>query len=123
MPLIQGGPPEWIWERTANLLKWDVVELQTSNGHPRCELRLSCGLEIIRLQFFTEGEIEELRAAIDDWASGVSGHLQGEPVRPGREPGVSPEREPDNKPEVPEAEHPPQREEGVVSDPDSVPKR
>ena len=51
MPLIQGGPPEWIWERTPNLLKWEVVPSEASNGHPLFELRVQCGLEILRLQY------------------------------------------------------------------------
>ena len=43
----------------------------------------------------------------------------GEPDRlPAPEPGTNPEREPGNTPEVPEAERPPERKEGSVSDPD-----
>jgi hypothetical protein len=33
MPLIQGGPPEWIWERTAEVLKWEVVPVSSPAGH------------------------------------------------------------------------------------------
>jgi hypothetical protein len=63
MPLIQGGPPEWIWERPAEQLKW---ELNTTHveGRANVELRVNCGLEIVRLQFFTKDEIEELRSAL-----------------------------------------------------------
>jgi len=63
MPLIQGGPPEWIWERPAEQLKW---ELNTTlvEGRANVELRVNCGLEIVRLQFFTKDEIEELRSAL-----------------------------------------------------------
>jgi hypothetical protein len=39
-----------------------------------------------------------------------------EPVQPGRELGVSPEREPGNTSQVLEADRPPERQEGVVSD-------
>ena len=41
-----------------------------------------------------------------------------EPVRPEVEPGNAPAKEPGNHPEAPEAERPPGRREGVVSDPD-----
>jgi hypothetical protein len=64
MPLIQGGSPEWVGERTPNLLRWDVVQAPASDGHPQFELRVNCGLEIMRLQFFTADEIKELRAAM-----------------------------------------------------------
>ncbi len=117
MPLIQGGPPEWIWERTANLLRWEVVPSQAPDGHPPFELRVQCGLEIMRIQFLTDDEIKELRAVIDKWASGAR---EDERDRPEREPGVSPEREPGAVPEVPDAERPPRREEGIVTDPDAV---
>jgi hypothetical protein len=52
MPLIQGGPPEWIWERSADFLKWDVVPVVNPEGHTVYELRVSCGMEIMRLQFW-----------------------------------------------------------------------
>jgi hypothetical protein len=116
MPLIQGGPPEWIWERTANLLKWEVVPAKGSNGQQRYELRVNCGLEIMRLQFLTEDEIKELRAVIDE-TQGPLNEQQAEPVQPDREPGINPEPEPGNMPETPQAERPPQRQEGAVSEP------
>jgi hypothetical protein len=90
MPLIQGGPPEWIWERTPNLLRWEVVPSKASNGHPLFELRVQCGLEIMRLQHLTEEEVKELRAAIDERVNGPSAPSGAEPVRPDRGPGVSP---------------------------------
>ena len=64
MPLIQGGPPEWIWERTANLLKPQVVPVASPEGHTVYELRLSCGIEIMRLQFFTREELKDLAALL-----------------------------------------------------------
>jgi hypothetical protein len=76
----------------------------------------------MRLQHLTDEEIKELRAVIDEWASGARKEEGGEPDRLEREPGVSPEREPGVVPEVPEAERPPRREEGVVTDPDAVPR-
>jgi len=118
MPLIQGGPPEWIWERTKNLVKWEVVPSPSPNGHPLFELRAQCGLEIMRLQFFTENEIKELRAMIDEGLTRRPDDRQGKPVQSGREPAVTPEQEPNRTPVLPEAERPPESREGVVSDPD-----
>jgi len=107
MPLIQGGPPEWIWERTANLLRWDVVPAQAPDGHPLCELRVQCGLEILRLQFLTADEVRELRDVLDSWAS---------------QPLVSSERGPGAPSASPGAESRSRREGQVVSDPDFAPQ-
>jgi hypothetical protein len=60
MPLVQGGPPEWVWERSADFLKSEVVPVHDVHGQTVYELRLSCGMEILRLQFFTCAEIQEL---------------------------------------------------------------
>jgi hypothetical protein len=78
MPLIQGGPPEWIYERPPNLLKWEVVQSQAADGHQRFEVRIQCGLEFMRLQFLTADEIHELRAAIDASVVGRPNHEQAE---------------------------------------------
>lgn len=64
MPLIQGGPPEWIWERTPDPLKWEIVESQDLDGNVVYELRLNCGLQIMKLQFFTAEEIRGLECLI-----------------------------------------------------------
>lgn len=64
MPLIQGGPPQWIWERTPSVLKWEVVPSQ--DGRPSYELRVNCGLEIVRLHFFTEDELRGLHSRIGE---------------------------------------------------------
>lgn len=92
MGLIQGGPPEWIWERTPDPLKWELVSSQTPEGSTVYELKVSCGLAIMRLQFFTENEINQLRTLIDDQLNERVGgkQLQGklqqsslpEPVQP-----------------------------------------
>jgi hypothetical protein len=118
MPLIQGGPPEWIWERSPCLLKWEVVPSPASNGHPSFELRVQCGLEILRFHFFTLEELGQLRDAIQKRTDKRPNAEPLEPVHPGPEPGVQPEREPGNTPETPEADRPPQRKREIVSDPD-----
>jgi hypothetical protein len=64
MPLVQGGPPEWIWERTADPLKWQITTSTSLEGHKVYELRLQCGLGIMRLQFFTAEELQNLREMI-----------------------------------------------------------
>jgi hypothetical protein len=64
MPLIQGGPPEWIWERTPEKLKWGVVTSERPDGPTVYELRVQCGLEIMRLQFFTAEEVRHLASLL-----------------------------------------------------------
>jgi hypothetical protein len=66
MPLIQGAHPESIWERTPDPLKWEIVASQDPAGHTVYELKVQCGLGIMRLQFFTEDEIRELREVIGE---------------------------------------------------------
>jgi hypothetical protein len=64
MPLIQGGPPEWIWERTPDPLRWEVVPSRATQAVPVYELRVNCGLGIMRLQFFTDDELQQLHSVI-----------------------------------------------------------
>jgi hypothetical protein len=64
MPLIQGGPPEWIWERTAEKLRWEIVHSSLPDGPTVYELRVSCGLEIMRLHFFSCEELKDLAALL-----------------------------------------------------------
>ena len=64
MPLIQGGPPEWIWERTPDKVRWELVPTNGSDPDIRYELRVQCGLEIMRMQFFKGEEITDLTAAL-----------------------------------------------------------
>lgn len=66
MPLIQGGPPQWVWERSLGPLKWEITPRQDPSGHTVYELRINCGLEIVRLQYFTEDEIKELQSLIGE---------------------------------------------------------
>ncbi|HZU39283.1 MAG TPA: hypothetical protein VFA18_25375 [Gemmataceae bacterium] len=64
MPLIQGGPPEWIWERTPETLKCEIIPSDRPDGQTLYELRVQCGLEIMRLQFFTAEEVGELASLL-----------------------------------------------------------
>ena len=67
MPLIQGGPPEWIWERTADPLRWEVIPSITSDSRDVAELRVNCGLGIMRLQFFTADEMAQLQDVVSEY--------------------------------------------------------
>lgn len=66
MSLVQGGPPEWIWERTPHPMKFQVTPSRSLDGHAVYELRVNCGLEIMRLQFFTPEELRSLAAVISE---------------------------------------------------------
>jgi hypothetical protein len=39
MPFIQGRPPEWIWERIPETLKWDIIASDPPDGQTLYELR------------------------------------------------------------------------------------
>jgi hypothetical protein len=74
MPLVSGGPPQWAWERSPDPLKWEVVPFQDPKGDTTYELRVNCGLEIVRLQFFTADEIKALESQIvESVGAAVSG--------------------------------------------------
>jgi hypothetical protein len=64
MPLIQGGPPEWTWERAPEALKWEVVPSDGPGGQTLYELRVRCGLEIMRLHFFSAEEVRHLASPL-----------------------------------------------------------
>lgn len=64
MPLIQGGPPEWVWERPDALLKVHVMPVEDAESHPVFEVRIDCGMEIVRLQYLTWDEIQELNDSL-----------------------------------------------------------
>ncbi len=64
MPLIQGGPPEWIWERIPERLKWEIITSDRQNGETVYELRVQWSLEIMRLQFFTAEEVGQLTSLL-----------------------------------------------------------
>lgn len=66
MPLIQGGPPEWIWERTPDAVKWEIVDSRDHDGNTGYELRVKCGLGIMRLQFFNEEELQDLHSVLHE---------------------------------------------------------
>lgn len=81
MPLVSGGPPQWIWERTPDPLKWEIVPFQDPKGQTVYELRVNCGLEIMRLQFFTEEEMGELQSVVgNSVGNGRSASLTPEQV-------------------------------------------
>jgi hypothetical protein len=64
MPLIQGGPPEWIWERTPDKIRWELIPSNNPDQEVRFELRVQSGLEIMRWHFFSREEISDLVAAL-----------------------------------------------------------
>jgi hypothetical protein len=67
MPLVQHGPPEWVWERHPDPLKWDVIALPAiGDERPNYELRLACGLQILRVHVFNEQEMWALAATIEE---------------------------------------------------------
>jgi hypothetical protein len=78
MPIVQGGPPEWTWERPNEKLKWEINRAQSPEGSDLCEVRIHCGLEIMRLQFFTLEEIEVLKCELKEFESGVGSFLPAE---------------------------------------------
>ena len=64
MPLMQGGPPMWAWERTPDPLKWEIVPFERAGGGTHYALAVRCGLEIMRLQLLSGEELKELAALI-----------------------------------------------------------
>ena len=65
MSIVQSGPPEWVWERPADPLKWEVRELPPREDEvPVYELRLACGLQILRVHVFNQEELWSLVDAV-----------------------------------------------------------
>ena len=64
MPLIQGGPPIWVWERTPDPLKWEVLPFQQPDGGTHYALVMRCGLEVVRVQLIGGDELKELASLI-----------------------------------------------------------
>lgn len=62
MPLVQGGPPVWSWERTPDPLKWDVQMRPDQQGKTVFVLRAQCGLEIVEMQVLTAEDLQGLAA-------------------------------------------------------------
>jgi hypothetical protein len=71
MPLIQGGPPEWIWERPPDKVRWELVPTGDEDQDARYELRMQSGLEIIRCHFFSREEISDLATALANGMEGI----------------------------------------------------
>jgi hypothetical protein len=65
MPLIQGGPPQWIWERTPDPIKCEVTPVNAPEGQTLYELKISCGLEIVKVQFFTPAELKDFVSVVE----------------------------------------------------------
>ena len=63
MPLVQGGPPEWIFERPTSPLKWTVTP-RPDVGEKTFEMRLDCGMQVLKTQFVNEEELRQLIDAI-----------------------------------------------------------
>jgi hypothetical protein len=61
MPLTQGGPPEWIWERAPEALRWEIALSDRPGGQMVYELRVQCGLEI---EFFSAEEVRPLASLL-----------------------------------------------------------
>jgi hypothetical protein len=51
-----------VWERTADFHKTEVGPVPSPEGHTVYELRVSCAMGILRVQFFTREEFRELAA-------------------------------------------------------------
>jgi hypothetical protein len=64
MPLIQGGPPFWVWERRPDPLKWEVLPYELESGEKGYAVRVLCNLEILRVQFVTADELQALASLI-----------------------------------------------------------
>jgi hypothetical protein len=83
MPLVESGPPQWVWERSAERLKWEITPTQRPEG-TEYELRVNCGLEILRLQFLTSDEVRDLCNLLEGTEmSGVEATARGESGAPG----------------------------------------
>ena len=64
MPLLQGGPPMWLWDRPDEHVKWDVRCEKSSRGLGEFALKLQSGLEIVELRSFTREELQDLAAQL-----------------------------------------------------------
>jgi hypothetical protein len=64
MPLTQGGPQEWVWERDSAPLNWEIAVSTTPEGQAVYELRVGCGQETVRLRPFTAEEVRHLAALL-----------------------------------------------------------
>ena len=64
MPLLQGGPPVWLWERPSDSVKWDMRCRKNSQGNGEFALKLQSGLEVVELQSFTREELQDLNAQL-----------------------------------------------------------
>ena len=49
MPLIQGGPPQWIWERTADFLKSEVVPVPSQGRRVNVQANCWVALGLVKV--------------------------------------------------------------------------
>ena len=84
MALIQNGPPEWVFERTPDPLKWEVIEMPAPDGpHSVYQLRLLCGLRILCMQVFNHREMWNLVDTISAVLQKGNHHGRTPPARDG----------------------------------------
>jgi hypothetical protein len=55
-----GAPDRWRWERAPGALKWEIATSDSPSGQTLYELRVQCGLEVMRLQFFAAEEVRQV---------------------------------------------------------------
>jgi hypothetical protein len=69
MAIVQHGPPEWVWERTPDHLRWELKEMPPRDGEKTLyELKMQCGLKILRIHFFSSEEMWQL---VDTLSAGL----------------------------------------------------
>jgi len=66
MPLVVGGPPEWVWERKPHPLRCEISESRSLEGHTVFEVTVRCGLEIMRLHFLTREELQAFHRLLSE---------------------------------------------------------
>jgi hypothetical protein len=64
MPLMQGGPPLWAWERPDDTLKWELQCVPDAHAPRKYALKLQCGLEMLTLQALARDELAALHAQL-----------------------------------------------------------
>jgi hypothetical protein len=60
------------WGRPREQLRWEVLPTRPTEERADFELRVHCGLEMMRLQFFAKEEIAGLQSVLAGMESGQS---------------------------------------------------